>query len=265
MNRPATNSTNFYDTNVITTLSGTLGNVLDNGSIGAKKSGTGYYSPGVDVANIRNMADVRTPNFTERAGFYNTFAGQVPTPSAHGQGTAPLANAGIAYPPPSDNRRSQRMFFAQLVGYGRTNRKQLDFAYWRHLRRQTPPGTTGEPVTARGVVYCDHPAGFKYGYMNCDHLNPSAVFRGDRYGQLRDMLEQRQFGKTYSFGDEFNKRGESESAVTCIFVDADGSPIDDALKTQCLNLSTAMTSSKPFIEGEVLRELIFSSESVTVE
>ena len=101
--------------------------------------------------------------------------------------------------------------------------------------------------------------------MNCGHLNPSAVFRGDRYGQFRDMLEQRQFGKTYSFGDEFNKRGESESAVTCIFVDADGAPVDDALKTQCLNLSTAMTSSKPFIEGEVLRELIFSSESVTVE
>ena len=79
------------------------------------------------------------------------------------------------------------------------------------------------------------------------------------------MLEQRLYSKVYNFGDEFNKRGESEAAVTCTFVDAEGSPISDATSTQCLNLSTAMTSSKPFIEGEVLREIIFSSESVTVE
>ena len=101
--------------------------------------------------------------------------------------------------------------------------------------------------------------------MNCDHLSPSTVHRGDRYGQFRDMLEQRLYGKTYNFGDEFNKRGEAESAVSCIFVDADGAPIADSTKTQCLNLSTTMTSSKPFIEGEVMREIIFSSESVTIE
>ena len=79
------------------------------------------------------------------------------------------------------------------------------------------------------------------------------------------MLEQRLYSKVYSKGDEYNKKGISESAVSCIFVDADGSPIDDATKTQCLNLSTEMTASKPFIEGESLRTLIINSEFVTVE
>ena len=116
-----------------------------------------------------------------------------------------------------------------------------------------------------GTIARFHPAGFKYGYMNCDHLSPSTVHRADRYGHFRDMLEQRLYGKVYSFGDEYNKRGESEAAVTCIFVDADGAPIDDATKTSCLNLSRTAESTKPFIEGEVLREVIINSESVTIE
>jgi hypothetical protein len=101
--------------------------------------------------------------------------------------------------------------------------------------------------------------------MNCDHLSPSTVHRGDRYGQFRDMLEQRLYGRTYNYGDDYSKIGLADSPVSCIFVDADGSPIDDATKTQCLNLSTIMTSSKPYIEGEVSREIIFNSETVTIE
>ena len=65
---------------------------------------------------------------------------------------------------------------------------------------------------------------------------------------------------------EYNKRGESEAAVTCIFVDADGAPIDDATKDVMLKpFYELRTSTKPFIEGEVLREVIINSESVTIE
>ena len=65
-------------------------------------------------------------------------------------------------------------------------------------------------------------------------------------------LEQRLYGKVYSFGDQYNKRGESESAVTCIFVDADGAPIEDATKDIMFEpVYERPQSRKPFIEGEV--------------
>ena len=139
-----------------------------------------------------------------------------------------------------------RFFAAQMVGYGRENRKYLDardFAETRAL------GVTVVGV-AKAEADFDHPAGFKFGYMNCDHLSPSAVYRSDRYGQFRDMLEQRLYTKTYSRGGEFSSEGESEAAVSCIFVGRDGLPVDDSTLTTCLNLSTAMTASKPFCEGE---------------
>ena len=205
------------------------------------------YAPGIDIATIYNMADVRTANFEE---------GTAPggSPNVALQTTFALKDA---LPYASSDRRASRMFFAAQIGYGKRNRKQLDVHTWRTLVQQS--------ATWRGLGYFDHPAGFKYGYMNCDQVSPSIVHRGDRFGNFRDMLEQRLYSKVYNFGDEFNKRGVTESAVTCIFVDAEGAPLSDATKTQCLNLSTAMTSSKPFIEGEVVREIIFNSESVTVE
>jgi len=160
--------------------------------------------------------------------------------------------------------KSFRTFFAVFAGYGRQNRKKIDMSPDRYIATWS---NAGAGFTASGLAYGIglHPAGFKYGYMNCDHLSPSTVHRGDTFGQFRDMLEQRLYSKTYSYGDEYNKEGQTSSAVTCIFVDSAGAPVSDATRTTCLNLSTAMTSSKPFIEGEVLREIIFNSESVTVE
>ena len=198
--------------------------------------------------------EVEGVNSSEEGG-----SGWVPNDTAYVRSMNRLLSAtGV-----DDKVRSFRTFFAAVVGYGRQNKKQLDYAYPEQGLASLAQATTTHGMYGRSLRF--HPAGFKYGYMNCDHLSPSIVHRGDRYGQFRDMLEQRLYGKTYNFGDEFNKSGEAESAVSCIFVDADGAPIADSTKTQCLNLSTTMTSSKPFIEGEVMREIIFSSESVTIE
>lgn len=176
---------------------------------------------------------------------------------------SPSANINVEGLDDSAKKQIFRTTFASIVGYGRQNRKILDRSidrfYFGFLSSPSPT-----PL-AIGITINLHPAGFKYGYMNCDHISPSTVHRADHYGQFRDMLEQRLYGKVYSFGDEYNKRGESESAVTCIFVDADGAPIDDATTTSCLNLSLSAASTKPFIEGEVLREIIINSESVTIE
>jgi len=248
-------------------LSGS-GDVLWNGS----------FSPGIitpsdvvqgfgwQVAGISNMANTAF-HAVEGAGTFAAGANTgIPANWSDG-GTAMLRAFSnlITGTQVKEGVKSFRTLFAAMVGYGRQNRKQLDFADPNSGISIIDDDALGAVNYVYGRSLRYHPAGLKYGYMNCDHLSPSAVHRGDRYGQFRDMLEQRLYGKTYSFGDEFNKRGEAESAVSCIFVDADGSPIDDYTKTQCLNLSTAMTSSKPFIEGEVMREIIFSSESVTIE
>ena len=99
----------------------------------------------------------------------------------------------------------------------------------------------------------DHPEGVKYGLKNYVWSYTNAVFRPDRYGQLRDMLEQRRYTKFFNTGDDESPRGTGEAAVSCIFVDADGNPIDDASKTSCQNISTFMTSSIPYFEGEAQR------------
>lgn len=248
-------SFNYLTTNFLSGSGDILWDGLSSDPSRSKLLGFGWQ-----VAGISNMA-----NTSQSTGQDDTASVSV---NGSVQTNLPAATAAAARlttaTSVSEKIKSFRTLFASIVGYGRQNRKQLDFAF---------AGKTGIAAieqygptqTTYGRSLRFHPAGLKYGYMNCDHLSPSTVHRGDRYGQFRDMLEQRLYGKTYNSGDDYNKVGLSDSPVSCIFVDADGSPIDDATKTQCLNLSTIMTSSKPYIEGEVLREIIFNSETVTIE
>ncbi|MDB4337467.1 LamG domain-containing protein [bacterium] len=63
----------------------------------------------------------------------------------------------------------------------------------------TGPGhTTGTFVKFRGNT-ARHPGaqGFRYGLINTEPMQTTAVFRHDRYGQYRDMLEQRHFTRFY--------------------------------------------------------------------
>ena len=101
----------------------------------------------------------------------------------------------------------------------------------------------------RQQVTFNHPHGVKYGLKNYVWEAPSARYRGDRYGQLRDMLEQRKYSKFFHRGDEETERGELSPAVSCIFVDSAGRPLEDPSKSTCQNLSTFMTSSLPYFEG----------------
>ncbi len=80
--------------------------------------------------------------------------------------------------------------------------------------------------------------GWKYGLINGLAYNSSAVFRKDRFGHMRDMLEQRQDTKFLKIG---------KSTV--------GSPIkirfsqSDPADTFSSNLSFEATSSLPFFDG----------------
>jgi len=89
--------------------------------------------------------------------------------------------------------------------------------------------------------------GWKYGLKNALPVNSSAVFRRDRYGQFRDMLEQRQYTKFYITRNNENEiisPTVCQSPVQIIFSETD--PED----TFCSNMSLEATSSVPFFDAD---------------
>ena len=87
--------------------------------------------------------------------------------------------------------------------------------------------------------------GWKYGIANVAPMNTSAVYRWNRYGQFRDMLEQRK--DTRVFDNESSK--PLESAVVVRFVDRLSGAITNPESTQSQNLSSFVTSSMPYFDG----------------
>jgi hypothetical protein len=97
------------------------------------------------------------------------------------------------------------------------------------------------------------PEGWKYGILNALPYRSTAVFRRDRYGQFRDMLEQRKDSKF--FGAIGNARPGInsdidilDSPVKCKFVDSSGTVVPPA-QTNSSNLSNECTSSLPYFDG----------------
>jgi len=135
-----------------------------------------------------------------------------------------------------------------LDPYGGQQKKVVNYA---------GAGAVG-PAKTGNIYRFDHPHGVKYGLKNYVWESTTSVFRGDRYGQFRDRLEQRRYSKFFHKGDDEIPQGELEAAVSCIFVDGDGRPLEDAADSSCQNISTFMTSSIPYKEGEPVRTPIFS-------
>lgn len=97
------------------------------------------------------------------------------------------------------------------------------------------------------------PEGWKYGILNAIPYRSTAVFRRDRYGQFRDMLEQRKDSKF--FGAIGGSRpgittdvSILESPVRCKFVNTSGSVVCGNQRNSS-NLSTECTSSLPYFDG----------------
>jgi len=121
------------------------------------------------------------------------------------------------------------------------------------------PAGSYENVT--GSVWSTSPVirGWKYGLYSALPAYTSAYYRQGRYGQFRDMLEQRQFTKLLrkSSTNKTNFSNESSfsvqklnaeiSPVTVKFMDADGNLVEPA-RTQSQNLSEEVTSSLPFFD-----------------
>ena len=88
--------------------------------------------------------------------------------------------------------------------------------------------------------------GFRYGLSNLQDKKPKNVFRRDRFGQLRDMLEMSP--NTAYIDDATNT---ISYPIEAQFFADDGSVVSpDA--TNSSNLSTHCTSSAPFFDREVV-------------
>jgi hypothetical protein len=99
--------------------------------------------------------------------------------------------------------------------------------------------------TVGGLLNADvNIRGWKYGLINANAQRSSLVFRPDRFGQFRDLLEIRPFARYFSEAD-----GEQLSAVEILFVERDThAPVPDPEMTNSQNMSIYATSSQPFYD-----------------
>ena len=97
------------------------------------------------------------------------------------------------------------------------DRSRIIFGFGDGIKTGIPGTVDAESIVASsfaadififtGPIY----RGFKYGLLNAIPQFSKAIFRHDRYGQFRDMLEQRLFAKFESSGDE------SREVVSTVF------------------------------------------------
>jgi hypothetical protein len=111
-----------------------------------------------------------------------------------------------------------------------------------------------------------HNTSFSYGVRNTNPINSSAVYRHQQFGQFRDMLEQRQFGRFYKkagargdqsrfkFGMQPHNTYISAGPLTVKFVESNTETRADPTATiTSSNMDNHATSSMPFIDDDVTR------------
>jgi len=99
------------------------------------------------------------------------------------------------------------------------------------------------------------PRGWKYGVMNALPIAPSAIFRGNRFGQFRDMLEQRRDSVVFNVGGESVDFSTLPVVVTfkepswkTNLTDPGGEVSVSPEETHSSNLSLYATSSVPYFD-----------------
>lgn len=126
----------------------------------------------------------------------------------------------------------------------------------------------GHTIPGASSVYRVAPEiqGWKYGIYNGFPAYSSCVWRRGRYGQFRDMLEQRQDSKMFMTSDSNKSLRSSytgQGVVTIRFVDRDGNQTNPE-NTWSSNLSLEATSSLPYFDGEVKNRAVPNSTKMNL-
>jgi hypothetical protein len=129
------------------------------------------------------------------------------------------------------------------------------------------PGKTSNTgtyaCTDRSVRHINSATGFRYGLINTEPMNTTAVFRHDRYGQYRDMLEQRPYTRFFkriprpsSRFRIFRSRGRRTNTVITTgpvkirFKSSLTGRRIKAVRTNSQNLSPVASSSLPYFDAD---------------
>jgi hypothetical protein len=159
-------------------------------------------------------------------------------------------------------RRQRSPFARAFVDFNNSSRtinnfsdfKRIVFTRgWGGLKDTTP----ALPVTM--YSFYEGGSSLRYGLVNYQPSRTTVVFRRDKFGNLRDMLEQRQF-TTFETNEGF-----SDPAVYALFVSASSEIIVDPEVTQCSNISQYATSSVPYFDGIYRNRASFPSASLKQE
>jgi hypothetical protein len=139
---------------------------------------------------------------------------------------------------------SYNLFFPTYLGAGLAIPLPGPFD-WPSLP-PVPPPTVLSPST--NLIYDQIYRGTRYGLINPTPLYANCIFLGTRYGQFRDLLEQRQFTVF-----ESEAGGSDKVPVEVKFIDRESGLVlsGNYSQTNSINLSTYCTSSLPYFDGHV--------------
>jgi hypothetical protein len=145
--------------------------------------------------------------------------------------SSPEGDTNIVYPPTDKNYNLIARYF---FGTGRA--------------LGTPQYASGSIPLERDFIvgYTQHVAGFKYGVYHSEQLSPTCHFRNNKFGQFRDMMEQRP--DTRCMQRYHGRSFVSYGPVWARFVSSDNTRVDP-YKTSCSNMSNFSTSSLPYFDG----------------
>jgi len=117
-----------------------------------------------------------------------------------------------------------------------------------------------DPILLNRVVKGQIYRGVKHGLINPTPLYSSAVFNGTQFGQLRDMMEQRQYTRF-----SLNNNTLTDSAVSVEFINRGATPgtlnIVSGSFTNSSNISKFATSEHPYDDGRADYDLIWDRDT----
>ena len=142
--------------------------------------------------------------------------------------------------------KSTRNAMKILYGIGSSNRGRHTAL---RLFKRNHDSTGNDEDGSNAHSFIDHPRGTKYGYSNIFTTPPTCVFRRDRFGQFRDMLEQSHNTFTVDVGFNVIRR----QVVTVKFVELENprSPTDP-YNTHRGNKDRHSRSFVPFLDQDPL-------------
>ena len=133
------------------------------------------------------------------------------------------------------------------------NKYRSLFGFWRTASKDRYAAVSngrnkwlsGEINSAGDPIYLASIAGYKYGLSNVVPTKTTACFRHDRYGQFRDMLEQRLDTVT-----QIGPGAGIDQVIKIKFIDRSTGLEIDAEETQSQNLTNNAASNVPYTEDE---------------